>query len=192
MRNFRLYLVLFIIQLFCLIQLQAQDKVVYFDKFWETINKIDSARYCREITKENQLYKIEEYYLPSKKIYARGYSADKKLKLKTAKFVYCHENGTVMKMEYFDSKGKLTGESIGYNADSTVDFTVNYLNGNLHGTCKWYHSNGKLASQEEYSEGKVFKIAFWDKNGVGLPARVGNEFIEAKFENKLNSTERYM
>lgn len=192
MRYFRLCLLLFIIQLYSIFQIQAQDKVVYFDKFWETTNKKDSASYCREITKENQLYKVEEYYLPNKKIYSKGYSTDKKVKSKTGKFVYFHENGKTLKLENYDSEGKLSGECIGFYADSTLDFKVNYLKGNLHGTCKWYHTNGKLASQEEYSEGKVFKIAFWDKNGLGLPAHVGDEFIEPKFEKELNSAERYL
>lgn len=192
MNYFRVYLLLFAFYLLCGFQLQAQDKVVYFDKFWETTNKKDSASYCREITKENQLYKVEEFYLPSKRIYSKGYSVDKKLKQKTGKFVYFHENGKTLKLENYDSEGKLSGESIGFYADSTIDFNVNYLKGNLHGTCKWYHSNGKLASQEEYSEGKVLKIAFWDKNGVGLPAQVGDEFVEPKFQNEFNSAERYL
>lgn len=192
MNYFSVYLLLFAFYLLSGFQLQAQDKVIYFDKFWETTNKKDSATYSREITKENQIYKIEEYYLPSKKIYSRGYSVDKKLKQKTGKFVYFHENGKVMKIENHNSEGKLSGEIIGYYPDSTIDFQVNYLNGNFHGVCKWYHSNGKLASQEEYSEGKVLKIAFWDKNGVGLPAQVGDEFVEPKFQNEFNSAERYL
>ena len=172
----------------------SQVKSSYFDSNWNKVGKSDSSlTFKRDLIEENEKFSVTEFYTSNNTIYSKGIYSDKKLKLKTGKFEYFHENGTNLKVEQYNTKGELEGNVKSFYYDSKLESDVNYISGKMNGECKWYHPNGQLASKEIYITGKLTQIEFWDENGVVEKAKLGDETIAPTFANsKEEGVQKYM
>ncbi len=111
-----------------------------------------------------------------------------------------YDNGNT-KLTYSLRDGKKHGEAISYYPTGDVESEGMFYRGQFDGEWKFYYESGDLKSIQEYDNGMLKNINFWDlkgnlivENGTGRAFEEysnGNLEIEQNyFENKLNGESR--
>lgn len=120
--------------------LKAQDTIVkYYNSDYKKVKKIKKASIIKKVVFDDNIWKVYEYSIDGKLRLTESFN-DKKLKNKT-------------------------GKSIKFYDDGSIDHEIEFKNGLMHGTGKWYFKNKQLSSKEEYLEGKRIGSSFWNEKG---------------------------
>lgn len=168
----------------------AQDTItVYYNNDWvEIANKNEAVFYRKAFEDNNNVWKVQDYYI-SNKIQMTGAYKSKKLTTKKGHFIYYAENGNKTsegnfiddKLEglwnyWFDSgQKKSAGEYRANMAEGVWEYWLEsgekksegkYLNGEKVGVWNYWYINGQLNSTETYKKGGSFAYESYHENGV--------------------------
>lgn len=158
---------------------QPQKDTLYFNRKWQKTTK-DSAAFYRYIVKENNLFKVEDYYLNGK-LQMTGTYSSLDPDIKEGKFTYYSEKGIIYRQfDYVDNEARGYGyEKIFYDDTDKVWLIRKYKDNQLHGECTGYYKNGNIKRKEKYENGHLKKGKCYTLSGrdtIYFPFEVNPEF----------------
>ena len=95
---------------------------------------------------------------------------------------YFHRNGKVSQIQNFE-KGGLHGLYQAYSEEGCLIRENFYDNGEKDGKSKWFYKNSEqLRLLEEYKNGKLIDIMYWNENGVEMKNQITkkNDLIDGE------------
>ncbi len=145
------------------LSIQAQKAETYFLKYAKSYR--DTIIYKREISLNNGLYHVKDYY-PSGQIQMEGtYSAfDREVKVaslwcnfrtntKEGEFIKWYENGQLESRTHY-RKGLRHGLHEYWYADGKKESVQHYRRGQKHGLCIWWNEDGSLQRKMIFKKGE--------------------------------------
>ena len=174
----RKLLLLINILLYCCIAKSQQTKdTIYYNKIWEVSNK-ENAEYYRIISKENELFKVMDYYLNGT-LHMSGFYKSINPEIKEGLFTYYDENGKKNFQGNYFANTKNGPYTLFYNS-GLVWVSENYLNDLLNGDLIGYFENGQIRRREKYSNGALIGGKCYTLSGIDTtyyPFETMPEFI---------------
>lgn len=163
MKNKTLILVLIVlimstVKCFC----QEKSDTIYYNLDWKETIK-DSASYYRTITKENLLYRINDYYL-SGTLQMSGHSKTNGTDEKEGLFSYYSKKGVLSMQGEFRSNKK-EGEWKDFDSIGKLVLLEHYTNGKYNGAITGYYQTGEIQRKASYKDGKVVFDTYYTIKG---------------------------
>ena len=155
---------------------------LWYDKDWKSINREAAVYYRPKPEKQNDLYKISDYY-KSGSLQFSGYSYSSVKDSFEGKTIYYYETGAIQQIVLFRNNipidtiyyfyengklkakvpinaGKINGKTFRYDESGYLISTEEYLANSLNGIKLLYYEDGNIKGKFIYSNGQLTDTAF--------------------------------
>lgn len=140
---------LFFLSLLCFQSIGQKSKIIYFDEDWLECKQKD-AYYYRELTTENDLYLVKDYYYWGD-IQMTGQYTDRKLTVETGEFIYYYETGDREEVWNYVA-GVKSGEYLSYYEGGQKKVQATYNNDRYTGLYQEFFPDGQLRAEAVFTK----------------------------------------